>query len=259
MIVLQGIHYLPISEILDTKKYSYEEVLEKLYELKIRRWPFIRKKFEEEGITREADIKKKIMEQFDERYRNSRDLQNIAFRDGMGIIAYISPLLVRAGRKGRWYENPVFDSYAVLTGNGTNRTHDPDGNILVCPEISSRSGLKTKGVRGVGKNLVGYTLLRGYGMKEEKGNPEIFCAYTRDFEPTLRFHQSLGAKVVRKVENAEPFDRDANGSRAIVEYSINAVVAQISHLAEAQTEEERKMSTEVPEVSLGYELYSTDY
>ena len=32
MIVLQGIHYLPISEILDTKKYSYEEVLEKLYE-----------------------------------------------------------------------------------------------------------------------------------------------------------------------------------------------------------------------------------
>lgn len=225
MITVGDVKYMSLGDYLGMKGNSdekhYERLLDDLCGLKSMCWHFLG----EEGD--------KILSQFRSRLENAGGVMNVAYteRDELGLIAYISPLIVDvdggAVANGKWFEDPVFDSHGKLTGNGMYDTHTPGGNVLVCPEISSNLDLGEKhNIKGVGRNLVRFTFFRNYGNESLKR----FCAYTRNFEPTLNFHGKVGAEWRRTVKGANTMDSAAGGDCVIVEYDRNAVSKQINKL-----------------------------
>jgi hypothetical protein len=249
MLCVKGIEYLSVSAYLARESRAEDELVERLYQIKFRSWDFLVQRYLRDGMEDEK-VKELLKEQFRSRIAHAGSLQLLACADGVGPFGYISPLAVRAEDEERreWYAAEIFSFYDTLTGESTHRTHDPGGNVIICPEIGTlpllphsgdfvcpwlldRKRIKRRRVGDVGRNLVRYALLKGWRAGAEK-----ICAYT--LEDTVGFHRSMGAVMLGPFRGEDP----AGKRRALMYYEPAVLLEQIGKLARQQTRKDRSAS-----------------
>jgi hypothetical protein len=245
-----GIEYLSATEYLSRGTCSRDELVERLYRIKFMSWDFLVQRYLKDGLEDEK-VKELLKDQFESRITVAGDLQQIVFTEGVGPFGYISPLKVKVEERGgrAWYEDDVFSCFNELTGEGTNSTHDPDGNVIVCPEIGVLPVLPHRGdfvcpglfdkertraerIGSIGKNLVRYTMLQGW-----HGGAERICAYTP--EDKVGFHQSMNAVMMGPLRGEGP----SGMRRALMHYQNGALLLQIRELARQQSRKDRSASS----------------
>lgn len=250
MLRLIGIEYLSVPEFLSRGICSRDELVERLYRIKFMSWDFLVQRYIKDGLEDEK-VKALLKDQFDSRIDVAGELQQIVYAEGVGTFGYISPLRVQtAEEEGKpWYESDVFSCFNVLTGEGTNSTHDPDGNVLVCPEIGvlpvlphrgdfvcpglfDKERIRSARIGSIGKNLVRYTLLKGLDS-----GAEMICAYT--LEDMIGFHQSMNAVMKGLLRDEGPSGK----RRALMHYQNGAILLQIREFARQQTRKDRSASS----------------
>ncbi len=250
MLCVKGIEYLSVSAYLARESRADEDLVERLYQIKFRSWDFLVQRYLRDGMEDEK-VKELLKEQFRGRIAHAGGLQLLASADGAGPFGYISPLIVRAeDEEGReWHAAEIFSFYDTLTGESTHRTHDPGGNVIVCPEIGvlpllphsgdfvcpallDRERIRRRRVGDVGRNLVRYALLKGWRAGVEK-----VCAYT--LEDTVDFHRSMGAVMMGPFRGEDP----AGKRRALMYYEPGVLLEQIGNLARQQSRKDRSASS----------------
>ncbi len=249
MLRVKGIAYLSIPEFLSRNAWTEEELVERLYRIKLLSWDFLVQRTLKERIE-DGKVKELLKDQFFGRIQHAGDLHNLACADGVGPFGYITPLAVTADDgETPWYENRIFDFFDDLTGAGTHSTHDPEGNVLVCPEVGvlpllahtgkfvcpglfDKDRVRNDRISAIGKNLVRYTLLRAW-----RAGAERICAYTLD--DTIGFHESMDAAVMGPLRGRGPSGK----RRALVLYRPSAIARQIGEFSRQQSRKDRSAST----------------
>lgn len=249
MLRAKGIEYLSIPEFLARDAWTEEELVERLYRIKLLSWDFLVQRSLKERHE-DGKVKEFLKDQFFSRIKFAGDLHNLACADGVGPFGYITPLAVTAqDGETPWYENRIFDFFDDLTGAGTHSTHDPEGNVYVCPEIGvlpllphtgkfvcpglfDKERIRSDRINAIGKNLVRYTLLRAW-----RAGAERICAYTLD--DTIGFHQSMDAALMGPLRGEGPSGK----RRALVLYRPSAIARQIGEFSNQQSRADRSAST----------------
>jgi|GEM_PF-2679915 len=251
MLRVKGIEYLSVPEFLSRGVWSLDELIERLYKIKSRSWNFLVQRYLRNGME-DSRVRELLKDQFSSRIELTAKLQYIACAEGVGPFGYISPLVVQARDtpEAPWHQNGLFDYYDLLTGEGFNTTHDPEGNVVVCPEIGvlavlphrgdfvcpelyDRDRIKKERLTEMGCNLVRFTLLKSW----EHGEDKRICAYT--LENTVGFHMKMHAKMMGDLRGAGPGGK----RRALMYYKPHVVLRQIRKLAWQQSREDRGGST----------------
>ncbi len=249
MLRAKGIEYISFPEFLSRGAWSEEELVERLYRIKLLSWDFLVQRSLKERFE-DGKVKELLKDQFFSRIHFAGDLHSLACADGVGPFGYITPLAVTVDDgETPWYEDRIFDFFDDLTGAGTHSTHDPDGNVFVCPEIGvlpllphsgkfvcpglfDKERIRTERITAIGKNLVRYTLLRAW-----RAGAERICAYTLD--DMVGFHRSMDAVMMGPMRGKGPSGK----RRALVLYRPPAIARQIRKFAKQRSRKDRSAST----------------